>query len=111
MAAGRMLSVRASCEANGTPAGSEISMQCMIDAQAIASDEENITVVTGVSAGKTAVAELYGPVIYFPMPGETLWDVGKRFSMPLSELSRLNPEAGAGSPGKAVLLNLRRRAD
>ena len=111
IAAGMALSIRAACEANGTPAGSEIAMQCMLDAQAIASAEQNVSVVTGVGAGKPAVVELYGPVVYFPMPGETLWDVGKRFAVPQTELSRLNPEASTGSPGKVILLNLRRRAD
>lgn len=109
---GMSLSVHAACEANGSPsAGNEIPLQCMIDAYAIATASTSVNVVTGVSAGKPSATEMYGPVIYFPTPGETLWEVGKRFAVPQTELTRLNPEAGASSPGKAVLLNLRRMAD
>lgn len=109
---GMSLSIHAACEANGSAAaGNEIPLQCMIDAIAIATNSSSVNVVTGITAGKPAAAELYGPVIYFPMVDETMWDVGKRFAVPQTELTRLNPEAAAGSPGKAVLLNIRRMAN
>ena len=45
-----------------------------------------------------------GIILYYLQPGETVWDVAKRYRVPLSEISRLNPGLGADpAPGTAVL--------
>jgi len=90
--------------AGGTPGA--IVIQTMLDCTAVAWETSEKTVVVDVTEGKRR-GGLYGPVVYFPSKGETPWDVGRRFGVPLAELARLNPGADRALP-EAVLLNLRR---
>jgi hypothetical protein len=90
--------------ASGMPG--TIVIQSMLDCAAVAWESTSKTVVVDAAEGKRR-GGLYGPVVYFPTKGETPWDVGRRFGVPLSELARLNPGADKTLPD-AVLLNLRR---
>lgn len=45
-----------------------------------------------------------GIILYYLQPGETLWDIAKRYRVPLEEISRLNPQLSSDPvPGTAVL--------
>jgi hypothetical protein len=83
-----------------------IVIQSMLDCSAVAWEAGSKTVIVDVGEGKRR-GGLYGPVVYFPNKGETPWDVGRRFGVPLAELAKLNPGADKALP-EAVLLNLRR---
>ena len=52
---------------------------------------ERITVATEAAAipGKDATGDI---VLYFTQPGETLWDIAKRYRMPEQEIRNLNPD-------------------
>ncbi|MBR6186274.1 MAG: LysM peptidoglycan-binding domain-containing protein [Clostridia bacterium] len=45
-----------------------------------------------------------GIILYYLQPGETVWDIAKRYRVPLEEITHLNPGLGADpAPGAAVL--------
>lgn len=44
-------------------------------------------------------------VLYFTQPDETMWDIAKRYRVPVRELKELNPEAGEElAPGQGVVV-------
>ena len=44
-------------------------------------------------------------VLYFTQPGETLWDIAKRYRVPVKEIRELNPEvADELQPGQGVVV-------
>ena len=83
-----------------------VVIQSVLDCTVTAWKSYSKTVVVDAGEGNRR-GGLYGPVVYFPSGGETPWDVGRRFGVPLSELAKLNPGADKELP-EAVLLNLRR---
>ena len=89
----------------GAATGS-ILIQCALDCAVEAGSMTEHTVLSEAVLGE-AQGGMYGPVVYFPAEGETLWDVGRRFSVPLAELRALNPSLAEELP-PALLLNLRR---
>ncbi len=91
----------------GTSTGA-IMLQCALDCAAMACSTSDISVVTDLTEEKR-LGGIYGPVVYFPTEGEGLWQIGKRFGVPIHELRKLNPDLEKGIP-PALLLNLRRPA-
>lgn len=89
----------------GAATGS-ILIQCALDCAVQAYALADHSALTDAAAGEP-LGGLYGPVVYFPAEGETLWEVGKRFCVPLSELKSLNPDLEKELP-PALVLNLRR---
>ncbi len=83
-----------------------VVIQSVLDCTVVAWETCAKSVVVDAGEGKRR-GGLYGPVVYFPTGGETPWDIGRRFGVPLAELARLNPGADKALP-EAVLLNLRR---
>ncbi len=109
LSANSLLLCDAACELlhAGAATGS-ILLQCALDCAVRVSTVTDHCVVTDAALSPLKNS-LYGPVVYFPAEGEGLWDVGKRFCVPLEELRALNPALEKELPA-ALLLNLRRRA-
>lgn len=78
-----------------------------VDAAAITGDRVELRYVihldvTGVRTGEAALITDAAPepaapadgsiVLYFAQPGETLWDIARRFRVTVAEIRRLNPE-------------------
>ncbi len=67
-------------------------------------DTEEIPVVTEVTAVPGAVPTK-DIVLYFTQPGETAWDIARRYRIPESELRALNPELqGDPKTGQGVVV-------
>lgn len=98
---------------------------CDAEAAAITSDRVELKYVMHltVSGTRTARASLVtdaapvsapdpaqGMILCFPRPGETLWDVARRYRVPLEQLQAMNPGAEEASPQRGVVV-WRRAAD
>lgn len=91
-----------------------------VEAQAVTGDRAEMKYILhlqaeGVRKGEAEVitdaAEVDSPVpprgisLYFLQPGESAWDIARRYRVPLAEISRMNPDfSDASQPGTPVMI-------
>ena len=102
-------------------AGDELLLSLSdVDASAITSDRVEMRYVMRVtiSGMESAAARLVTEVLpvaaaapegsiilYFTQPGETLWDIARRYRVPVREVKALNPElTGDPQPGQGIVV-------
>ncbi len=84
--------------------GRTLSVQYRLDARALICRVEPVTLAVELEAGAPA-CPYRGILVYCAEAGETIWDVGKRFGVPLGALREWN--AALSDPleeGKAIIL-------
>jgi hypothetical protein len=92
-AQGKILSVR--CRADG----GRMSLDAEVALSYSLSGEQTVRVLAAAEPGETVGHERSCLRICYPEPGERLWEIGKRYRVPLAELSAKNglPEDGTAA--------------
>lgn len=86
-----------------TGSGRSFSLECELEVSAVLFTREQLSVVTGLVPADPAPARR-GLLIYCAGAGESLWDIGKRFSIPVTALAEWNEGLADPVPeGKAIL--------
>lgn len=87
-----------------TGSGRALTVSYTLEGTALLYDTEPVQLATALTAGGEA-CPYSGVLIYCAGAGETVWDVGKRFHVPMQSLALWNPELGDPlAEGQAVVL-------
>ncbi len=104
---GALLDPRVTVQAaQATGSGRAFDVQVSLLFTGLVCREESISFTTGITPSAQAEPPT-GILLYFPDAGETLFSVGKRFSMPTAEIRQLNPDVSDPLPEGARLVLLR----
>lgn len=93
--------------AAGAEAGALMSdrleLKCTLRFSAQERLNETVTVLSDVKEAADA-PQRSGVGIYYPQPGETLFDVGRRYRISGAELTRINPGAEQAQSGRPLII-------
>ena len=92
--------------AQATGSGRAFDVQVSLLVSGLVCREESLAYTTGITPAACAEPPA-GILLYFPDAGETLFSVGKRFSIPTAEIRQLNPDVADPLPDGARLVLLR----
>lgn len=72
--------------------GAEGLVECNIDLQIVANIFRNVTinVIDKIEVDETRQREIYSMIIYFVKPGDTLWEIAKKFKSTVEDIARVN---------------------
>ena len=82
-----------------------MELKCTLTASGAAWHSEEAVLTTGAQAGEDDPRRR-GAGLYWPEPGEGLWEIGKRYRVAQETLRALNPSPEGGKAPRAVLVRV-----
>jgi len=93
------------CEVEASPVTSDrVELRCILRMNAESQQTAPLTLVTDAQAVASA-QPTEDIVLYFTQPGDTLWDIARRYRLPLQQVQALNPDLkGDPRAGQGVIV-------
>lgn len=82
-----------------------VELKCTLGVNAFTRDEKKIYVVNDVSEGEQ-LKKRPGVILFWPREDDTLWSIGRRYSVPVNDVKQMNGGSEAIEPGRALVIKV-----
>ena len=82
-----------------------VELKCTLGVNTFTRDEEEIYIVNDVSEGEL-LKKRPGVILYWPTAEDSLWSIGRRYSVPVNDIKQMNGGSEAINQGRALVIRI-----